>query len=72
MSKTFILAFNHDEAKNYIRKNAIEDRVTILYRPEQLFGTRNATVIVLPNAYRRNDYTDMMDTIRTRQGNIVR
>ena len=69
---TFILAFNHDEAKNYIRKNAIEGRVTILHRPEQLFGTRNATVIVLSNAYRRDDYTDMMDTIRMRQGNIVR
>lgn len=72
MMNTFILAFNHDEAKNYLRKNAIEGKVTILNRPEQLFGTRNATVIVLSNAYRRDDYTDMMDTIRMRQGNIVR
>lgn len=69
---TFILAFNHDEAKNYIRMNAMEGRVTILHRPEQLFGTRNATVIVLANAYRRDDYTDMIYTIRMRQGNIVR
>lgn len=72
MMNTFILAFNHDEAKNYIRKNAIEGKVTILNRPEQLLGTRNANVIVLSNAYGREDYTDMIDTIRMRQGNIVR
>lgn len=69
---TFILAFNYEEAKNYIRKNAITDKVTVLNRPEQLLGTINANIIVLPNAYRREDYTDIMDMIRMREGKVIR
>lgn len=69
---TFILAFTYEEARNYIRKNAITDKIIVLNRPEQLLGTIKANIIVLPNAYRREDYTDIMDMIRMREGNIVR
>lgn len=44
----------------------------ILNRPEQLYGTIKPNVIVMINAYRREDYTDMMDVIYSRQGNIIR
>lgn len=73
MNKTFILAFNYDEAKNFIRKrnegNPLElTEYIILNRREQLLGTVNPVVKVLPNAYRREDYNDFIDMIRMRNG----
>lgn len=70
MNKTFILAFNHNEAKTFMYKNPGD--YVILNRPEQLYGTIKPNVIVMINAYRREDYTDMMDVIYSRQGNIIR
>lgn len=78
MSKTFILGFNYDEAKEYMRKNLKdlmnpEDSMNpgnyyiILNRIEQLQGTINPDVRILPNAYRREDYNEFIDYIRTRQ-----
>ena len=52
--------------------NKNEGDYIILNRPEQLYGTLNPTVRVMINAYRREDYTDMMDAISQRKGNIVR
>lgn len=66
----FILAFNHDEARRFIRDrgNPLEKtEYVILNRPEQLFGSINPVVKILPNAYRREDYTDFMDMINTRK-----
>lgn len=66
----FILAFNHDEAKRFIRDrgNPLEKtEYVILNRPEQLLGSINPVVKILPNAYRREDYTDFMDMINTRK-----
>jgi len=62
----FILAFNYEEAMQYIRKNP--GQYVILNRLEQLYGTINPNVIILPNAYRREDYGDYVDVIRSRQG----
>jgi hypothetical protein len=62
----FILAFNYEEARQYIRKNP--GQYVILNRLEQLYGTINPNVIILPNAYRREDYGDYVDVIRSRQG----
>ena len=70
MNKVFILAFNHHEAKSFMNKN--EGDYIILNRPEQLYGTLNPTVRVMINAYRREDYSDMIDAIYQRKGNIVR
>jgi hypothetical protein len=66
VSKVFILAFNYEEARQYIRKNP--GQYVILNRLEQLYGTINPNVIILPNAYRREDYGDYVDVIRSRQG----
>ena len=70
MNKTFVLAFNYQEAKSYIKKN--EGNYTVLNSPDQLRGTYGAIVKIMPNAYRREDYNDMIDSISMRQGNIVR
>jgi len=66
VNNVFILAFNYEEARQYIRKNP--GQYVILNRLEQLYGTINPNVIILPNAYRREDYGDYVDVIRTRQG----
>jgi hypothetical protein len=65
MSKTFILAFNHEDAKNFTRKNPGLNPI-ILNRPEQLLGTINPNVIITQNAYRRPDFTEFRDMIKTR------
>jgi hypothetical protein len=65
VNNVFILAFNYEEARQYIRKNAGE--YIVLNRVEQLYGTINPMVVITPNAYRREDYSDMMDVIRTRK-----
>ncbi len=70
MSKVFVLAFNYEEAKSYIKKNPGD--YIILHRPEQIIGMREFTVRVMPNAYRREDFLDMMDAINIRRGIIVR
>jgi len=70
VSKVFILAFNYHEARSYINKNPGE--YIILNSPDQIIGMREFTVRVMPNAYRREDYTDMIDAIMMRRGNIVR
>jgi hypothetical protein len=38
----------------------------ILNRPEQLYGTINPNVIITQNAYRRPDFTEFRDMIKTR------
>ena len=68
--KTFILALNHNEAKNFIRKNPND--YIILNRPEQLYGTENPTIKIMPNAYRREDFFDILDAIHIRRGTILR
>jgi hypothetical protein len=70
VNKVFILAFNYEEAKLYIKKNPGE--YIVLHRPEQIRGMREFTVRVMPNAYRREDYNDMIDAINIRRGIIVR
>jgi hypothetical protein len=70
VNKVFILAFNQLEAKSYIKKNPGE--YTVLHSPEQIRGMKEFTVRVMPNAYRREDYIDMMDAINMRRGIIVR
>ena len=76
MSKTFILAFNQQEARSFIKKNPESnqflDEYTVLHSPDQLRMERTPRVMILPNAYRREDYTDMMDAISIRRGIIVR
>lgn len=71
MNKTFILGFNHDECRSFIRKNPKDsmnpEDYIILNRIEQLQGTVNPDVKILPNAYRREDYNEFIDYIRTRQ-----
>ena len=64
--KTFILALNHHEAKNFIRKNPND--YIILNRVEQLFGTVNPVVYITERAYMRPDYNDFMDVIKMRNG----
>lgn len=69
----FILAFNLQEAKTFIRQrqegNPLErTEFIILNRLEQLYGTSNPVVKILPNAYRRNDYNDFIDVINSRLG----
>ena len=70
MNKTFILAFNQMEARSFVKKNPGD--YTVLHSPDQLRMERTPRVIILPNAYRREDYTDMMDAINIRRGIIVR
>ena len=70
MNKIFVLAFNLYEAKSFISKNP--GVCIILNSPDQLMGTVSPTIRIMPNAYRREDFLDMMDAITMRQGNIVR
>jgi len=70
MSKVFILAFNQLEARSYIKKNPGE--YTVLHSPDQIRMERTPRVMIMPNAYRREDYNDMMDAINIRRGIIVR
>jgi hypothetical protein len=70
VNKVFILAFNHHEAKSFVNKN--EGSYIVLNSPDQLSGTYGANVKIMPNAYRREDYLDMIESIRLRHGNIVR
>jgi hypothetical protein len=70
VNKTFILAFNQLEARSYIKKNPGE--YTVLHSPDQLRMERTPRVMIMPNAYRREDYNDMMDAINIRRGIIVR
>lgn len=72
MDKIFVLAFNYHEAKSFIYKNSNPGDYIILNSPDQLKGTIKPTVKIMPNAYRREDFLDMMDAIYIRQGNIVR
>jgi hypothetical protein len=70
MNKTFILAFNFHEAKSYIKGNPND--YIIINGPEQLLGTERPLVKITPNAYRREDYTDIMDMIHIRGGMVLR
>jgi hypothetical protein len=70
MNKTFILAFNQLEARSFIKKNPGE--YTVLHSPDQIRMERTPRVMIMPNAYRREDYNDMMDAINIRRGIIVR
>ena len=70
--KTFILAFNYHEAKSFIYKNDNAGDYIILNSPEQLKGTVTPQVKIMPNAYRREDFLDMMDAITVRHGKIIR
>ena len=76
MNKTFILAFNQMEARSFVKKNPERNpflnEYIVLHSPDQLRMERNPRVMILPNAYRREDYTDMMDAINIRRGIIVR
>ena len=72
MNKVFVLAFNYHEAKSFIYKNENPGDYIILNSPDQLKGTISPTIKIMPNAYRREDFLDMMDAITMRQGNIVR
>jgi len=75
MNKTFVLALTYNEAKSFIYKEGLNSNpgdYIILNSPEQLKGTQNPTIKILSNAYRRDDFLDMMDAITVRQGNIVR
>ena len=72
MNKVFVLAFNYHEAKSFIYKNDNPGDYIILNSPDQLKGTIKPTVKIMPNAYRREDFLDMMDAITMRQGNIIR
>ena len=64
----YILAFNYNEAKDYIRRqNQNPSDYIILNRPEQLQGTTNPKVVFTQNAYRRPDYNDFFDMYKTRQ-----
>lgn len=72
MNKVFVLAFNYHEAKSFIYKNINPGDYIILNSPDQLKGTQNPTIKIMPNAYRREDFLDMMDAITMRQGKIIR
>ena len=72
MDKVFVLAFNYHEAKSFIYKNDNPGDYIILNSPDQLKGTQNPTIKIMPNAYRRKDFLDMMDAISMRQGKILR
>ena len=70
--KIFILAFNYHEAKSFIYKNENPGDFIILNSLDQLRGTVTPQVKIMPNAYRREDFLDMMDAISMRQGKILR
>ena len=72
MDKVFVLAFNYHEAKSFIYKNENPGDFIILNSPDQLRGTVTPQVKIMPNAYRREDFLDMMDAISMRQGEILR
>jgi hypothetical protein len=75
VNKTFVLAFNYHEAKSFIYKDGLNSNpgdFIILNSPNQLQGTSSPTVKILSNAYRREDFLDMMDAITMRQGKILR
>ena len=72
MNKVFVLALTYHEAKSFIYKNGNPGDYIILNSPDQLNGTQNPTIKILSNAYKREDFLDMMDAIYVRQGNIVR
>ena len=72
MDKVFVLAFNYHEAKSFIYKNDNPGDYIILNSPDQLKGTISPTIKIMPNAYRREDFLDMMDAISMRQGKILR
>jgi len=72
MNKVFVLAFNYHEAKSFIYKNDNPGDYIILNSPDQLKGTISPQVKIMPNAYRREDFLDMMDAITVRQGKIIR
>ena len=70
--KIFILAFNYHEAKSFIYKNDNPGDYIILNSPDQLRGTVTPQVKIMPNAYRREDFLDIMDAIAMIQGEIIR
>jgi len=72
VNKTFVLAFNYHEAKTFIYKNDNPGDYIILNSPDQLKGTVSPTVKIMINAYKREDFLDMMDAISMRQGKILR
>jgi hypothetical protein len=75
MNKTFILALTYNEAKSFIYKKELNSNpgdYIILNSIEQLKGTQKPTIKILSNAYKRDDFLDMMDAITVRQGIIVR
>ena len=76
MNKTFILAFNLHEAKSFVKKNPERNpflnEYIVLHSPDQLRMVITPRVIITPNAYIREDYTDMIDAINIRRGIIVR
>ena len=70
MNVLYILAFNYNEAKSFIKDNPTD--YIILNRPEQLLGTERPLVKITPNAYKREDYTDIIEMIHIRGGTILR
>ena len=75
MNKVFVLAFNYHEAKSFIYKPGLNSNpgdYIILNSPDQLRGTISPTIKILSNAYRREDFLDMMDAITMRQGKLIR
>lgn len=75
VNKTFVLALNYHEAKSFIYKDDLNSNpgdYIILNNPDQLKGTISPTIKILSNAYKREDFLDMMDAISMRQGKIVR
>ena len=76
MNKTFILAFNQMEARSFVKKNLKRNpflnEYIVLHSPDQLRMVITPRVIITPNAYIREDYTDMIDAINIRRGIIVR
>ena len=76
MNKTFILAFNLHEAKSFVKRNPESNQYLneyiVLHSPDQLRMVITPRVIITPNAYIREDYTDMIDAINIRRGIIVR
>ena len=75
MNKVFVLALTYNEAKSFIYKDGLNSNpgdYIILNSPDQLKGTQNPTIKILSNAYRREDFLDMMDAISMRQGRILR
>ncbi|CAB5222014.1 hypothetical protein UFOVP242_228 [uncultured Caudovirales phage] len=75
MNKTFILALTYQEAKSFIYKDGLNSNpgdYIILNNPYQLNGMESPVVKIMPNAYRREDFLDMMDAIHMRRGTIIR